>query len=503
MEKWVKIAGDYHAPFCKNYLFVKGFIVQSELLGTKQVLIGVRGFPKTIDYLELNSKNWEKAFHKFSKIVDDDIGVLEKILNKTIKIGEEMNNFTEKLTKDNLTNYSAKKVIEVYQQHGKYDYLTYAWGTQLALLDFANYHYLEDKVGSILKLKLDLKEALKAFTVFTQPTEDSFFLEQEKSILNIYKSISNKQIFKKEPEEIINKLKSNYPEIYQKLKEHTKKYAWIYYVYTGPALTEKDFVEIIISYSSKKINPEKKLNEFKKEREHLLKERKKYFRKLNLNAEEKRYVEIISRVIYLKPRRKDYQSKSYCHMEFLQKEIGRRLNLSLNQVRAMTLKEIKRGVLEKKKINSDKLNQRINFHIIIPKGKTIKFYSGEKAKSFSKKYIKEEKSDFKKINRIEAKMAYPGHVKGRVKRIDMPEDMGKMEEGDILVSTATTPSIVPAIRKAAAIVTDEGGITCHAAIVSREFKIPCVVGTKIATKVLKDGDLVEVDANKGVVKVIK
>jgi pyruvate,water dikinase len=57
-----------------------------------------------------------------------------------------------------------------------------------------------------------------------------------------------------------------------------------------------------------------------------------------------------------------------------------------------------------------------------------------------------------------------------------------------------------AMRKAAAIVTDLGGITCHAAIVSREMKVPCVVGTKIATKVFKDGDLVEVDAIKGTVR---
>jgi pyruvate,water dikinase len=52
-------------------------------------------------------------------------------------------------------------------------------------------------------------------------------------------------------------------------------------------------------------------------------------------------------------------------------------------------------------------------------------------------------------------------------------------------------------------VTDEGGVTCHAAIVAREMKKPCIIGTKIATKVLKDGDLVEVDANKGVVKILK
>jgi len=52
-------------------------------------------------------------------------------------------------------------------------------------------------------------------------------------------------------------------------------------------------------------------------------------------------------------------------------------------------------------------------------------------------------------------------------------------------------------------VTDEGGITCHAAIISRELKKPCIIGTKIATKVLKDGDLVEVDADKGIVKILK
>lgn len=67
----------------------------------------------------------------------------------------------------------------------------------------------------------------------------------------------------------------------------------------------------------------------------------------------------------------------------------------------------------------------------------------------------------------------------------------------------TTPDFVPAMKKAAAVITDEGGITCHAAIMSRELGIPCVIGTKIATKVLRDGDLVEVDAEKGVVRILK
>jgi len=78
-----------------------------------------------------------------------------------------------------------------------------------------------------------------------------------------------------------------------------------------------------------------------------------------------------------------------------------------------------------------------------------------------------------------------------------------MQDGDILISSMTTPDMVPIMKKAAAFVTDEGGITCHAAIVSREMKKPCIIGTKIATKILHDGQLVEVDANRGIVKIIK
>jgi pyruvate,water dikinase len=67
----------------------------------------------------------------------------------------------------------------------------------------------------------------------------------------------------------------------------------------------------------------------------------------------------------------------------------------------------------------------------------------------------------------------------------------------------TTPDLMPAIEKAVAIVTDEGGMLCHAAIVSRELGIPCIIGTRNATSILRDGDLVEVDAEKGIVRKIK
>ena len=91
-------------------------------------------------------------------------------------------------------------------------------------------------------------------------------------------------------------------------------------------------------------------------------------------------------------------------------------------------------------------------------------------------------------------------MKGLVRIIRYRNELHTIAEGEILVTEMTTPDFIPAMRKASAIVTDEGGITCHAAIVARELKKPCVVGTKIATEVFVDGDLVEVDANSGVVR---
>jgi len=84
-----------------------------------------------------------------------------------------------------------------------------------------------------------------------------------------------------------------------------------------------------------------------------------------------------------------------------------------------------------------------------------------------------------------------------------PHDDRGFQDGDILVTSMTRPEFMPIMKRSGAVVTDEGGITCHAAIVSRELKKPCIIGTKIATQVLHDGDLVEVDADNGVVKIIE
>ncbi len=83
------------------------------------------------------------------------------------------------------------------------------------------------------------------------------------------------------------------------------------------------------------------------------------------------------------------------------------------------------------------------------------------------------------------------------------EDINNVEKGDIIITSMTTPDYVAAMEKAKGFITDEGGVTCHAAIVSREFNVPCIVGTNNATKKIKNGQTIELDAYKGIVTIIE
>jgi len=94
-------------------------------------------------------------------------------------------------------------------------------------------------------------------------------------------------------------------------------------------------------------------------------------------------------------------------------------------------------------------------------------------------------------------------ITGTARIVLSEKDFSKIKKGDILITDETDASFLPAIAKAKAVVTDLGGILCHAAIVSREFEIPCVVGTKNATQVLKNGDKIEIDLKSGIVKIFR
>ncbi|MFA4937266.1 MAG: PEP-utilizing enzyme [Patescibacteria group bacterium] len=151
-------------------------------------------------------------------------------------------------------------------------------------------------------------------------------------------------------------------------------------------------------------------------------------------------------------------------------------------------------ILSKRIINN--YNKKVGLLFIGSRMFVLKNYDVK----FFKKFIQSEKilSD-----NIRGLSVYPGYYQGRICLISSLYDFKKIRKNSVLVTSMTRPQFNKYISRAGAIICDEGGMLSHAAILAREAKIPTIVGTKVATKVFSNGDLVEVDANRGLIKILK
>jgi len=148
------------------------------------------------------------------------------------------------------------------------------------------------------------------------------------------------------------------------------------------------------------------------------------------------------------------------------------------------------------------IGNRENFAIVSKFG-DIKIYESDAVDEI----IRKEKIGeiFSKITRereFKGVIANKGKITGNVRVIDNAKEIPYFKDGEIIVTYMTTMEFTPIFKKAKGIITDEGGLSSHAAIIAREFSLPCIVGTKIATRTLKTGDLVELDANSGKITIL-
>ncbi len=186
--------------------------------------------------------------------------------------------------------------------------------------------------------------------------------------------------------------------------------------------------------------------------------------------------------------------------------MGEQFGFSAQDLERCTLEELL-SLFDGAKLDLERLRYREHAFVIWVHGGITRTIEGAEAEAIAKQL----EDTFEATDVIRGKTANPGVARGRVKVITLDYSdfeklnrvMATMESGQILVSETTAPELMVACKKAAAIVTEIGGLMSHAAIVSREMHIPCIVGTKHATKVLKDGDEVEVDATEGTVRIMK
>jgi phosphohistidine swiveling domain-containing protein len=218
----------------------------------------------------------------------------------------------------------------------------------------------------------------------------------------------------------------------------------------------------------------------------------------DLNAKQQLWVKLARHFSFLRDRRKTMQQKAFYHMAQIFEEIGKIVNLSRAELESLRLEEFLEEFISSpaaKQLIKQRQGGYLGFW---SPGTGTWEWNGDIAQQnyhlLAKKY--------QPVSELKGCCACPGVARGPVRMVLNPRLQEKFVEGEILVTGMTSPDFVPLMKKAAAVVTELGGITCHAAIISRELNKPCIIGVIGATQVLHDGEWVEVDADGGVVKKI-
>ncbi len=467
----------------------------------------------------------DNLIKKFS----EDVSFMEKTNDKIRYYADKLFENVSKIPETGLNKISDKKLWKYHKDHEDLhlDYYRWAWIPPASDM-FSN--ALTDYAKEILRKKR-VEKIDEYLSLLTEPEESSWLkdeqdnlnkiavkVQKDKDQFNIFKDLFRK--FKEEDvknfglythskeyedkfEEVVRSLKDKInPEILNDLQAHYSKYFYTRFIYTeeqGVYSFDHYLKELV-----RTVNSNHNLAEFlrsqEKNNQELIKKKKDLVKKLKLSKDELRFFNAWSGFMITKITRRYAQLFAMYKTTYILEEIARRIGITLKEIRFMRSSEIREALLDGI-INEDEIKERVDFCVYYTEKDAEIYYSGTEAKKIFEEYI--EKEEAENVTELQGQCGCRGQARGVVRIVNIVSDMPKVKQGDILVSISTQPDLLSAMKRASAFITDQGGVTSHAAIVAREMGTPCIIGTKNATKVLKDGDEVEVDADRGIVKIIK
>jgi phosphohistidine swiveling domain-containing protein len=491
------------------------------IINTQKVLFGKRKPLQLKDYFfTFEGPNLTSAPHRkdqLRKMIESTITEifnhsekLNRIHKETYRINDRYFAFAKKCSRIDLKKLSDKELGRMYlelvnwQERAHQHALATTWYLDSDGEDFSK--LLLEKTREFCHLSGEKINFADAFSALTTSPKETLAMKEEKEILQILAMVQGNrkagQIFAKLRN--YKKIPGNIsPGITKAIERHFEKWRWLAFNYMGPAYEIDFFVGMLSDLAKQKTKAKEELKKKGKWPGKIRKKRVKIFKSLKIGREWQKIYDIAADIVNLKGYRKDICFHGFFVMDFMLREMSRRLGLARNQMYLLTFQEIGGIFLKNKKITADEINKRNKFTIMDYKNGKVRIFTGDKAKKYySGVKIEKEKID-KNASEFRGTCACSGQVKGIVRLVNEVKDIPKMKKGDVMVAHTTFPNLVPAMKLASAIVTEDGGMTCHAAIIARELGTPCITGIKIATKVLKDGDLVEVDADKGVVRILR
>ncbi|MFA5050583.1 MAG: PEP-utilizing enzyme [Patescibacteria group bacterium] len=419
----------------------------------------------------------EVAHHEILKNIKN--GKLKKLFAEYKKYGRKLYKFSKKVSSYKIEKYSNRKLIKLFT----------AWTDYYAR--FIGYVYTGNfSIDALTKNLLSVvnkKQEDEEFGILMQSSRKNYIEKKQddlQKIVNFIRRAKYQKLFNRKLNEIIDNSPKRLKKIINKFHQKYVRMGCVFFT-TDKYPTIIDTIEEIKIALKKKNYPKMKID--------LASDKKALYKKYAIDKITKKLFKDLANLSFYRTEMLSFIENSEYLMRFFFSEVGKRLSVDYTDLTNLTSDELIASLkIGKLLISTPELKKRNNNYFIrLHKGK-IKIFIPKN------KIVKDSL-----IRIIKGVSASAGYVKGRVRIIRNAAEISKMKKGEILVTFMTTPDFMGAISKTKAIITNDGGLTCHAAIIAREMGKPCIIGTKIATKVLKDGDLIEVDATHGKVIIIK
>lgn len=500
----------HHMSFLMHGLSGKGWLPAVNFYFDNQIVIGVprKGVYIFYDRNQLSSVGMYKSIWKS---IDNNPEFVNDFKKRTDELFGAVFFKCSLINESNLSLLSNDELYHLYCDFMKAVMAApiisvQLWGIEACFDDeYIIIKFLRKRLGELNKSKemQFYKEILSANAGETVAfTEQKNFFQvacalQKSQTMNIF--------YKNGIADVCKKLKK-YTTENELIDKHINKYKWINTEYISNEWTRERWIALFKDALLDKKSPKKKLEEILKNFDHLNRERAKVIHELDPPKKVLHAIDALSEFIAQRDWAKGYMTKFLLSHRLLLTEIGSRMGIRANELFNYSYLELKKylqtgEVVDKKEIKNRKNN---GFAILIKNG-NFSLMSGKKK---IQRMIKKEgiSEPFKKIINItsfKGLSASRGKIIGKARVIEDASRLSEFKKGEIIVTYMTTMEFTPVFRNAAAVITDEGGMSCHAAIISREFKLPCIVGTKIATRVIQTGDNIEVDADSGTVTIMQ
>lgn len=447
-------------------------------------------FEKNISTLFAPRRVWEGTSRAIAQSVFDNPQLFAELTAEHEKHAGSFISFTKEAARELQSGKAtAERLVELYEgfePRYRLMYTPYApvWVVSDAL-PAALYEI-------ILQYEKDPVKAAEMLDVLTQEPSAMVSLTERTALLTLASNIvSNPDWVCAVKEGKTNEMNG----LRQLIEKHQQGFFWITRDYEDPILMYADVVKRLADTLAN--DPRSALRTLELGRKALEQKRAHFITSLGISSDQQALFAAMRAATHLKELRKRTVSEALYYFDAVLQEIARRMFLTIAQVRFLKTKEVRDALLGGKDM-MDALNERMRLSLwCCGEGTDTEVITGKDAQDFRDRFIRVNKN----TTEFQGVGVSPGVARGPVKIVMNPDECGKVERGDVIVSIQVVPSFSTAIMKAAALVCDGGtGITSHPATLAREAGIPGVIQTRFAREVLKDGDVVQVDGYEGVVR---